>query len=99
MAKSASINVRIDAETKLGAEKLFASFGITISDAITIFLRKSLMEGGLPFDVKYPRYNAETEAAIQEARQIMSGKLPAKQYHSASELFAELDAETEDEPC
>ena len=45
-----------------------------------------------------PRYNAETEAAMQEAREIMSGKKKAKSYSSADELFAELDAEHEASP-
>jgi DNA-damage-inducible protein J len=43
--------------------------------------------------MKQPRYNAETEAAMQEARAIASGKILAKSYSSARELFAELDAE------
>jgi len=64
MAKTANINIRIDPETKSSAEKLFASFGITITDAINIFLRKSIMEGGLPFEVKQPRYNIETERVL-----------------------------------
>ena len=72
MAKTANVNVRIDPETKAGAQQLFAQFGITISDAINIFLRKSLMEGGLPFDVKQPRYNAATEAAMREALEIIN---------------------------
>ena len=46
MAKTANINIRIEPETKATAEKLFSSFGITITDAINIFLRKSIMEGG-----------------------------------------------------
>ena len=74
MAKTANINIRIDPETKTKAEKLFASFGITITDAINIFLRKSIMEGGLPFEVKQPKYNEETEAAMEETRAIMQGK-------------------------
>ena len=93
MAKTANINVRIDPETKLSAEKLFASFGITVTDAINIFLRKSIMEGGLPFEVKQPRYNMETEAAVNEARAIMGGQVQAKTYSSARALFEELDAE------
>ena len=40
-----NVNVRIDPETKAGASQLFAQFGIAISDAINIFLRKSAMEG------------------------------------------------------
>lgn len=49
--------------------------------------------GGLPFEVRLPRYNKETEAAIQEARDIAAGKKKSKSYHSAQELFDELDAE------
>ena len=32
---------------------------------------KSIMEGGLTFEVKQPRFNAETETAIEEARRII----------------------------
>jgi DNA-damage-inducible protein J len=97
MAKTANLNIRIDPQTKQRAEQLFSTFGITISDAINIFLRQSLLVGGLPFQMKQPHYNAETEAAMQEARNIMSGKIKAKSYASADELFAELDAEYEAE--
>lgn len=99
MSKTANISIRVDPEIKTLAEQLFSSFGITITDAINIFLHKSIMEGGLPFEVKQPRYNAETEAAICETRNIMSGQAPAKQYSSARELFAELDAEEDEESC
>ena len=93
MTKSANLNIRIDPQTKKGAEQLYSSFGITLSDAVNIFLRKSLLEGGLPFEMKQPRYNAETEAAMQEARDIISGKIKTKSYTSAKELSAELNAE------
>lgn len=97
MAKTANINVRIDPETKSSAEKLFSSFGITITDAINIFLHKSIMEGGLPFEMKQPNYNMETEIAMKEARAIMSGQIQAKHYPSARTLFEELDGEKESE--
>ena len=93
MAKTANLNIRIDPATKSGAERLFSSFGITVTDAINIFLRQSLMVGGLPFEMKQPRFNQETETALQEARDIASGRVAAKKYSSAKELFVELDAE------
>ena len=93
MAKTANLNIRIDPETKSSAEQLFSCFGITVTDAVTIFLHQSLMVGGLPFEMKQPRFNRETEAALQEARGIASGKITGKGYHSAKELFAELDAQ------
>ena len=66
MAKSANINVRIDPETKKRAEDLFSSFGITITDAINIFLRKSIMEGGLPFDVRLPEHPLDASRMTAE---------------------------------
>ncbi|MDR2162234.1 MAG: type II toxin-antitoxin system RelB/DinJ family antitoxin [Desulfovibrio sp.] len=93
MPKTANLNIRIDPETKSGAERLFSTFGITVTDAVNIFLRQSLMVGGLPFEMKHPRFNAETEAAMREARDIAAGRIAAKGYSSAKELFAELDAE------
>lgn len=38
-----------------------------------------------------PRFNAETEAAMQETRDIINGKVPAKHYDSARALLADLD--------
>lgn len=91
MAKTATINIRIDPEIKSSAERLFASFGITITDAVNMFLHQSVMEGGLPFQLKQPRYSPETEAAMAEARAIMAGQEAAKTYPSSRALFDELD--------
>lgn len=96
MAKTANISIRIEPEVKQDAEDLFGRFGISVTDAINIFLRTSIMEGGFPFAIRQPRFNAQTEAAIQEARDIMSGKIQTETYHSTKELFAALDAEAGD---
>ena len=90
MAKNMVINIRTDAETKQAIESLYSKFGITISDAVNIFFHKSLMEGGLPFEMKQPRYNAETEAAMQEANDIADGKILAKP-QSVDSFFKEMD--------
>ena len=87
MAKTANINLRIEPSTKAQAEELFSSFGITVTDAINIFLGISIMEGGFPFQIQQPRYNHQTELAIQEARDIMNGKVQPKVYHSVDKLF------------
>lgn len=54
MAKTAVINVRIEPDKKKAIEELYSAFGITVSDAINIFLNKSLMQNGLPFDMQLP---------------------------------------------
>lgn len=91
MAKTATINMRVNSEIKTNAESIFSSLGMTLTEAINVFLHKSVMEGGLPFDVRQPRYNAKTEAALREARDIMNGKVPATSYDSVGALFAALD--------
>lgn len=95
MAKTATLNIRTDPDIKARAEQLYRSFGITLTDAVNIFLRKSIMEGGLPFDMRSP--NAETLAAMRETEDIIAGRVQAKSYSSARELFDDLDAE--DDEC
>lgn len=91
MAKTAAINMRIDPKVKSESESIFSSLGMTLTEAINVFLHKSIMEGGLPFDVRQPKYNGTTEAAMREARDIISGKRQAKVYDSVDALFDDLD--------
>ena len=44
-------------------------------------------------EMRRQHFNAETESAIRESREILSGNTPARRYRSAGELFRELDAE------
>jgi len=97
MAKTANINIRVDPEVKSTVDGIFSNFGITIADAVNIFLHKAMIVGGLPFDMTLPEYTRETLVAIQEARDISSGKVKAKSYSSVMEMVAEMDEEdTED---
>ena len=91
MAKIASISMRVNPQIKAEAEAIYRSLGITLTEAINIFLHKSILEDGLPFDVRQPRYNSETEAAMREARDILAGKVPAESYDSASTMFTALN--------
>ena len=74
MAKTANLNIRVEPNTKVAAEKLFSNFGITISDAVNIFLHQSILAGGLPFSMRLPRPNASTEAAMTEIEDMISSK-------------------------
>lgn len=86
-AKTASINVRVTKDVKAQAEELFASFGITLSDAINMFLHKSLMEEGLPFDLKQPKYNKETIAAFKEYDYMKAHPEEYKRYDNVTEAL------------
>ena len=52
MPKTANLNIPIDPATKDAVEKLFSNYGITVTDAVNIFLHQSLLTGGFPFSVK-----------------------------------------------
>ena len=93
MAKTANINIRIDPEVKSTVDAIFSNFGITIADAVNIFLYKVMIVGGMPFDMTLPKYNEETLAAMLEARDIASGKIKTKSYSSVKEMIAELDSD------
>jgi DNA-damage-inducible protein J len=92
MPKTANINLRIEPDVKAQADAVFSSLGISITDAINVFLHASIMEGGFPFQPKQPRYNRETLMAMQEAKDIMAGKVEAKRYSSLSDLLEDMDA-------
>ncbi len=96
MAKTANINIRIEPDIKAQAEAVYRSFGISVTDAINVFLRASIMNGGFPFQPRRPSYNNATLQAMQEARDIMSGKIKAKRYDSLSSALADIDAEEPD---
>ena len=93
LTKDTNFNMRINKQKKSELETLYSNLGMTLPEAVNIFFEKSLLEGGIPFDVRMPRYNRETEDAIRETRDILSGKIETRSYPSARELFDELDNE------
>jgi DNA-damage-inducible protein J len=93
MAKTANINIRIEPEVKETVDGIFSHFGITVADAVNIFLHKVIIVGGMPFDMTLPKYNEETLAAMQEARDIALGKIKTKAYASVKEMLEELDSD------
>ena len=96
MARSAVLNLRIEPEIKANAEELFGSFGLTVTDAVNVFLRQSLMRGGFPFEIVRHKPNATTQAAIAEAKQLLRDD-NAKTFTSMEELRADLLSDEDDD--
>ena len=89
MSRSAVMNLRIEPEIKAEAEELFSSFGLTVTDAVNVFLRQSLMRGGFPFEIVRYKPNAVTRAAIMEAERLLQDP-DAKSFTSMEDLRANL---------
>lgn len=60
-----SIHVRIDTKLKKSANRIFSDLGISMTEAIRLFLQQVEMHNGLPFETAIP--TEETFAAMEEA--------------------------------
>jgi DNA-damage-inducible protein J len=79
----------MDAKLKAQADALFAELGMNISTAFNIFVRQSLREGKIPFDISLNQPNMETIAAMLESERIAKDT-SVKGYTDLDELFADL---------
>lgn len=67
---STNLNIRTDKEVKEAAEKIYSSLGLNMTTAINMFLRASIRERGIPFELKLNILTDETIEAIEEGRMI-----------------------------
>ena len=81
-----NINIRIDDTLKNDAENLFNDLGLTMSSAITIFLRSAVNHNGIPFELKRREPNPVTMAALKESDAILADPSGYKGYSSAEEM-------------
>ena len=86
-----NISIRMDADLKKQADALFSELGMNLSTAFNIFVRQSLREGGIPFEITMGQPNKETAAALLEAERIAQDST-VKGYTDLDELFADLKA-------
>jgi DNA-damage-inducible protein J len=85
MAKSANMYIRIDPEVKADVEAIYSQYGMSVTEAINIFLYQSRNVGGLPFDL---RPNADTLESMRDGNKIIrSGR---GRFNDADALLKEL---------
>ena len=84
MAATTMVHVRVDEHIKTQASETLAAMGLTVSDAIRVFLTRVVADQQLPFALKAP--NAGTRAAMTEARAMSKAR-----FASASELIDDLE--------
>ncbi len=59
-------NVYLDKNLKSQAKDIYKQYGLTLSDAVNMFLAQSVFNQGLPFDLKIP--NDETLKAMKDVK-------------------------------
>lgn len=89
MATTTMVHIRLDETLKTQAADTLAAMGLSLSDAVRVFLTRVVAEQRLPFELKTP--NAETRAALAEAEAIINAR--NARFTSAEALFDALDQE------
>jgi DNA-damage-inducible protein J len=86
-AQTSMLHIRVDDDIKEQATQTLTAMGMSMSDAVRLFLRRVVIDQAFPLELKVP--NAETLAAMEESR-VMMAKRRAR-FASAEELFADLE--------
>ena len=87
MASTSMIHVRVDEKIKAEAAETLASMGLSVSDAVSVFLTRVVADKELPFAVKAP--NAASRAAIAEADDIIKSR--RARFDTAEDVFDDLE--------
>ena len=66
----AVLQVRVDDDLKNQASVIFNGLGIDLSTAIRMFLKKAVLERGIPFETKFDEVTLKGILAIERMRTI-----------------------------
>ena len=104
MAKAAILRARVDSEKKTAAEVVFAKLGISLGDAINLFLGQVSIQKGIPFPLTTQPHLDLSNASIGEIERRYAGRPPnagtqaalkentvkARRYSSAAQVLKAL---------
>lgn len=85
--QTSMLHIRVDDDVKDQAAAALESMGLSISDAVRLFLRRVIADQAFPLELKVP--NAETRAAMAEAGRIVKAR--RARFPTANTLFADLE--------
>jgi len=83
------VHVRVNESIKTQATQALTAMGLTVSDAVRVFLTRIAADQALPFALKTP--NAASRRAIAEAEEIIQNH--RARFADADALFADLDGD------
>jgi len=106
MAKTAILRTRVDFQKKQAAEAVLAKLGISVGDAINLFLSQVGIQKGIPFPLTARRQLDLSNATLEEIEERYAGRVlnaktraalsedtrKAPRYKSAGQLLKVLKA-------
>ena len=91
MAKTDTLNIRIEPKLKKEAETTLNDLGMNIAEAVTIFLKQVVMTDSIPFAIKKPKFSDEFLEAIKEAEEIEKNPDKYKSYNNLAEILEDIN--------
>lgn len=86
-AQTSMIHIRVEDDIKEQATTALTAMGLSVSDAVRLFLRRVVIDQAFPLELKVP--NADTLAAMEESRAMMAAR--RTRFSTADELFTDLE--------
>ena len=75
----AQVNIRIDDDLKIRADSIFEELGLNMTTAFTMFIRQTIRQGGIPFEITTRTdsfYNSENMKVLRQSiKEANEGKL------------------------
>lgn len=88
MAKTDVLHIRVEPSVKKKAEETLNDLGLSITEAINVFLNQVILHDGIPFEIRKPKFNKDTIQAIEDSKE---GKNLSKTFDNAEDMFKELE--------
>ena len=86
------INVNVPTEVKEESNIIFNNLGLNMSTAINMFLKKVIIEKGIPFEVN-EKPSRELKEALKELVYMEKHPEKYKTYHNVDEIFEDIISE------
>ena len=98
MPKSSSVYSRIEPELKEQAELVLSQLGISMANAINLYLRQIVLRKGIPFDIRLPHnaplnFNALSPEQLDTEIQKGFDDLEAGRVVSSKQVRAEMQSQ------
>ena len=85
--------VRVNDNIKKEVIPILDDLGISLSEAINMFLHQIKLNNGIPFKLKYPNFSDEMEESLKEAEEMMKHQEKYKSFNTVEEFMEDLHNE------
>ena len=86
-AHTSMLHIRVDDNIKTQPTEALTAMGLSMSDAVRLFLCRVVVDQAFPLELKVP--NAQTRMAMDESRSMMA--MRHARFATSDALFADLE--------